>query len=95
MVDEDCAAVVRSRGVHTAGLETPSRCDVKFDRDVSACYPVVTPKAFGISRLSVSKADDSENQAAIQPDEVAVRYFTADGGTSSTQRGEFSLAVFC
>jgi hypothetical protein len=94
------AACVFKRGIGavSSALNGEARCDVTFDRDVSACFAQVTVRADPSSNsaeLTASTAGEPGGYVGLENNEVAVVYHDSAGALTTTERPPFYIAVFC
>jgi hypothetical protein len=92
VVDPTCTSIVRGSGAVSVDDFGAGRCDVRFNRDVSACVPIATIKFGGAAFIDTDTGAGFPASFQVDPDEIMVfRYDTAGTGTNEA----FNLAVFC
>lgn len=96
-VSANCGSLSRGVGAVSVALGAAARCDVRFNRDVSQCFPIAIVRSTGFDqpgRVSAGAAPDA-GFGDLDTNEVAVLFHDASGDLSTTVREPFTLAVFC
>jgi hypothetical protein len=91
-VNSDCTSIIRGSGAVSADDFGAGRCDVRFNRDVSACVPIVAGKFSGPAFFDAETGAGFPLTFQVDPDEILVNRYDM-GGTSTNEA--FNLAVFC
>jgi hypothetical protein len=94
---DDCTSLLRGSGAVSlqVGGAANSRCDVRFNRDVSSCVPQATLQptpALTSGGEVLAQAGSDAGLAFVDADEIATLTYVSDG---TPARLGFYLAVYC